>query len=150
MLRNNLYKGMNFMDNNREQKIKKLIEKQETAWNQGIAKLYSEDFDSEGTFTNIRGETYFGQTVFENVHERIFNTFFKGSQAKMEIIRLHFPGKQVAIADLDVHLTNFPALPPNINPPSPNVIHTHLLEVFLLKENVWKMVVYHNVDVKFA
>ena len=138
------------MDNNREQMLKKMIEKQEIAWNQGNAKLFSEDFDLEGTFTNIRGETYFGHNVFENVHERIFNTFFKGSQAKMEIIRLHFPGNQVAIADLDVHLTNFPALPPNINPPFPNVIHTHLLEVFVLKENAWKMVVYHNVDVKFA
>ena len=138
------------MDNNREQMLKKMIEKQEIAWNQGNAKLYSEDFDLEGTFTNIRGETYFDHNVFENVHERIFSTIFKGSQVKMEIIRLHFPGKQVAIADLDVRLTNFPALPPNINPPVPNVIHNHLLEVFVFKDNAWKIVAYHNVDVKFA
>ena len=63
------------MVNHQEQQLLNLINKQETAWNMGDAKLYSEDFDVEGSFTNIRGDVYFGHVVFEQVHEQIFTTF---------------------------------------------------------------------------
>ena len=138
------------MVNHQEQQLLNLIKKQETAWNMGDARLYSEDFEEEGSFTNIRGDVFFGHAVFEQIHERIFHTFFKGSQVKMDVIRVHLPDPLVAIVDLDVHLTGFPALPPNVVTPTPGDLHTHLLEVFVQKENAWKLVAYHNVDVKYA
>lgn len=128
--------------------IQKLYSQQE-AWNQSDAVRYSQDCDENISFTNVRGEIFHGRQAFEEKHTQIFASFFKGSTIEMKVSHIHFPTPEVAIVDIDVALKGYTALPPGVHALADGTLLTRLLEVFVLLDAGWRIVAYHNVDVKF-
>jgi uncharacterized protein (TIGR02246 family) len=130
------------------EEIKQIISRQQEAWNCADAAGFSQHCDESVSFTNIVGKVYFGRNLFDERHADIFSTIFKGSALNLSILRIHFPNPDVAIADLAAAVTNYKALPPGIKSPEDGVLRTSLMQVFVRTELGWRMVVYHNVDVK--
>ncbi len=124
-----------------------VLGRQEAAWNRGDSKGFAEQFDADGTFTNIIGVTLFGREGFEKQHARIFSTIYKGSTMKLSIRRLNFPNPDVALADVDAEVTNYQRTPAGLPVPGDGVLRTHLLEVLVRKNGAWWVVAFHNVDV---
>lgn len=125
-----------------------IIHRQQEAWKRGDAAGYAADCDSQMSFTNILGEMAFGRQAFETKHAFIFSSIFKGSRLEMEIRRIHFPTPNVALVDVACTLRDYAALPPGVPPRPDGVLRTCLLEVLTRVDDGWRVVAYHNVDVK--
>jgi hypothetical protein len=68
-----------------EAAIRKIVQDEVVAWNRGDAKAYSSQFDTDGTFTNIRGQFFTGYEAFLKQHEVIFQGLFKNSTLRQDI-----------------------------------------------------------------
>jgi uncharacterized protein (TIGR02246 family) len=128
--------------------IHKILSRQQAAWNRGDARAYSQDCDEGISFTNILGSVYFGRKDFDERHAEIFATVFKGSRLKLTPKRIHSPTPFMAVVDLGTEVTGYQALPPGVKASADGVLRTSLLQVFLHTEEGWRMVAYHNVDIK--
>jgi uncharacterized protein (TIGR02246 family) len=131
-----------------EARIRTIIADQVSAWNAGDAKAFSASFAEDGGFTNIRGTVFYGHRAFEERHEEIFRTFFKGSKLAMSPSKIRFLRPDVAIADVATELSELQGSPPGITPGADGHIHTRLEEVFVKNRGDWRIESYHNVDVK--
>ncbi len=138
------------MLDSQENSILDMVARQQDAWNRGDAAAYSVDFDEQGTFTNIIGDTQFGREAFESRHAQIFATIFRGSTLTLQVRRIHFPSPDIALVDLDTRLSGYQTLPPGVLPPSDGILHTRLLQVFIRQDQQWRVAAYHNVDLKLA
>lgn len=125
--------------------IAERVTRQETAWNRGDANGFAEQFDVDGSFTNIIGRVLFGHDGFEKQHARIFETIYKGSTLKLTIRRLQFANPDVAVADIDTEVTNYQKIPLGVPVPRDGVLRTRLLEVLVRKNGAWWIVAFHNV-----
>lgn len=131
-----------------EQQIEQIIHRQQDAWNRGDAAGYSQDCDEQMSFTNIIGMTFFGRDAFEERHEFMFAYIFKGSRLEMNVQRIHFPLPNVALVDIACTLDGYQRLPEGVSPRANGGLQTCLLEVLVRSESGWRVVAYHNVDVK--
>jgi uncharacterized protein (TIGR02246 family) len=130
------------------EEIKQIISRQQDAWNRSDAPGFSQDCDASISFTNIIGKVYFGKNLFDERHADIFSTIFKGSALSLSIRRIHFPKPDVAIADLSAAVSGYQMLPPGVKSPADGNLRTSLLQVLIRAESGWRMVAYHNVDIK--
>jgi uncharacterized protein (TIGR02246 family) len=130
------------------EEIKQIISRQQDAWNRADVPAFSQVCDASVSFTNILGKVYFGKDLFDERHALIFSTIFKGSALSLAIQRIHFPVPDVAVVDLCSMVTGYQALPPGVKASADGVLCTSLLQVFLHTEEGWRMVAYHNVDIK--
>ena len=130
------------------EEIKRIISQQQEAWNRADAADFSQHCDASVSFTTILGKVYFGRNLFDERHAEIFATIFHGSALNMSIQRIHFPNPDVAIVDLNAAVSNYQVLPPGIKAPEDGVLRTSLMQVFIRTESGWRMVAYHNVDIK--
>ena len=130
------------------EEIKQIISRQQEAWNHADVPGFSQHCDASVSFTNILGKVYFGRNLFDERHSDIFSTIFKGSAVSLSIQRVHFPNPDVAIVDLSSAVSNYRALPPGIKAPEDGVLRTSLMQVFVRTDSGWRMVAYHNVDIK--
>jgi uncharacterized protein (TIGR02246 family) len=130
------------------EEIKQIISRQQEAWNRADVPAFSQHCDASVSFTNILGKVYFGRNLFDERHSDIFSTLFKGSVLSLSIQRVHFPNPDVAIVDLSSAVSNYQALPPGIKIPPDGVLRTSLMQVFVRTELGWRVVAYHNVDIK--
>lgn len=128
--------------------VMEIIRRQQEAWNRGDAVAYAAACDAQMSFTNIVGEMAFGRQAFEAKHAFIFSSIFKGSRLEMDIRRIHFPAPNVALVDIACQLAGYQRLPPGVPPRPDRILHTCLLEVFVRTDAGWRVVAYHNVDVK--
>ncbi|MEJ5224768.1 MAG: SgcJ/EcaC family oxidoreductase [Anaerolineales bacterium] len=131
-----------------EEEISHIIARQTQAWRRSDAAAFAADCAEDMTFTNIRGETLFGKQAFEQKHASIFASIFAGSTLEITLSRLHFPAPNVAVVDMDCRLSGYKALPPGVAPQPDGCLHTRLLQVLVRAETDWRIVAYHNVDVK--
>ncbi|GAB4505750.1 MAG: hypothetical protein Fur0043_27480 [Anaerolineales bacterium] len=125
-----------------------IIRRQQDAWNRGDAAGYAADCDENLSFTNIVGEMVFGRQAFEAKHAFIFSHIFKGSRLEMDVRRIQFPAPNIALVDIVCTLRDYAALPPGVPPRPDGLLRTCLLEVLMRTEAGWRVVAYHNVDVK--
>ncbi len=133
---------------NAQDEATEIIRRQQEAWNRGDAAGYAVDCDAQVSFTNIAGEMAFGRQAFEAKHAFIFSNIFKGSRLEMEIQRLHLPAPDVALVDIACTLRDYATLPPDVPPRPDGILRTCLLEVLTRVDDGWRLVAYHNVDVK--
>ena len=119
-------------------------------WNKGDTDGYSRDFAANGTFTNIRGMFFTGHQEFRDRHEAIFKGEFRGTSLKQEVVTLRFIRPDVAIAETLTWVSGFSKAgpPPGTLVDANGRLHTRLLQVLKKDGAEWKIVVYHNVDVK--
>ena len=131
-----------------ESAIRKIIDDEVTAWNRGDAVMYSRQFAADGTFTNIRGQFFTGYDAFLKQHEVIFSGIFKGSVVQQDVVALRFVGRDVAVVETLNAVTGMPATSPGTNADDKGRLRTRLLQVVAKQAGEWKIVAYHNVDVK--
>ncbi|MGZ5426382.1 MAG: SgcJ/EcaC family oxidoreductase [Thermoanaerobaculia bacterium] len=131
-----------------ETAIRKIIQDEVAAWNRGDATAYSRQFATDGTFTNIRGQFFTGYDAFLKQHEVIFQTLFKNSTLRQEIVSLKFIGPNVVVVETLNSVSGMPATSPGTAADSKGRLRTRLLQVVARQDGEWKIVAYHNVDVK--
>ena len=130
--------------------IHTILRQEDQAWNKGDAPAYSQSFSPDGTFTNIAGMFFKGHQAFLGQHEVIFNSFFKNTSLKQKIVSLKFVRSDVAILETLCQVSGFAkeGLPPRIQLDAKGQLNTRLLQVVIKEAGAWKIVSYHNVDVK--
>jgi uncharacterized protein (TIGR02246 family) len=128
--------------------IRNIIQEEITAWNAGDAAAYSRHFSEDGTFTNIRGQFFTGRQAFTDRHDYVFKGQFHGSMLKQDIVSLKFVRPDVAVVEVLTSLTGFRKLSPGTNADGNGRLRTRLLQVIVKDRGEWKIVAYHNTDVK--
>ncbi|MBI4890524.1 MAG: SgcJ/EcaC family oxidoreductase [Acidobacteria bacterium] len=131
-----------------EQEIRLLLERQAEAWNGGDAAGHAADLEDDCWFTNLLGHTPQGKAPFVARHERIFQSIFQGSRLRLEVLRLRRLSEDLAMVEARAVLSGFRALPPGVAACGDGALHTRLLQVLARREGAWRVVAYHNVDVK--
>lgn len=133
-----------------ETAIRQILDNEVATWNKGDTDGYSRHFAEDGTFTNIRGMFFTGHREFRDRHEVIFKGEFRGTTLKQEIVSLRFLRPDVAIAETLTWLSGFSKAgpPPGTQVDANGRLRTRLLQVLKKDSGEWKIVVYHNVDVK--
>lgn len=128
--------------------VRNIIKNEIETWNKGEAVGYSRDFAATGTFTNIRGQFFTGYTGYLKQHEVIFRGIFKNSTLKQEITSLKFIRPDVAILETVTTVNGAAQSPEGVTRDDKGRIRTRLLQVVAKQNGVWKIMTYHNVDVK--
>jgi len=133
-----------------ETAIRQILDSEVATWNSGDTDGYSRHFAADGTFTNIRGMFFTGHQAFRDRHEAIFKGEFRGTTLKQEIVSLRFIRPDVALAETLTSVSGFSkgGPPPAIQLDANGRLRTRLLQVLKKDGGDWKIVVYHNVDVK--
>ena len=130
-----------------ETAIRAIVDNETATWNKGDAVGYSKDFARNGTFTNIRGQYFEGYDAFLKQHQVIFDGIFKGSTLKQDVVSLRFIRPDVAVVETFTSVTSAQS-PPGVVKDASGAFHTRLLQVAAKDGGVWKVVVYHNTDMK--
>ena len=128
--------------------IHKIINNEIDTWNKGDAVGYSRDFSATGTFTNIRGQFFTGYPAYLKQHEVIFTGIFKSSTLKQDVVSLRFIRPDVAVVETVTTVSGTAQSPPGVTRDDNGRFHTRLMQVVAKEDGVWKIVTYHNVDVK--
>lgn len=128
--------------------IRNIIQEEITAWNAGDAIAYAHHFAADGTFTNVRGQFFTGRQAFIDRHDFVFKGQFHGSTLKQDIVSLKFVRPDVAVVEVLTSVTGIQKLSPGTNTDDKGRLRTRLLQVIVKDGGEWKIVAYHNVDVK--
>ena len=128
--------------------IRNIIANEINTWNKGDAVGYSRDFAATGTFTNIRGQFFTGYPGYLRQHQVIFQGIFKNSTLKQNIVSLRFIRPDVAIVETVTTVNGAAQSPVGVTRDEKGRIRTRLLQVVAKERGTWKIVAYHNVDVK--
>src|ERR1035438_2557384 len=131
-----------------ETAIRSIIQEEITAWNAGDAAAYSRPFSEDGTFTNIRGQFFIGRQAFIDRHDYVFKGQFHGSTLKHDIVSLKFMRPDVAVVEVLTSVTGIQKLSPGTSTDDKGRLRTRLLQVIVKDGAEWKIVAYHNTDVK--
>jgi uncharacterized protein (TIGR02246 family) len=133
------------MANIDEVAIQELLRELMAAWNRGDAKAYGARFRADGTFTNVNGAFFVGRDEFDHRHAEVFRGVFKGSGLALTIRKLRFVRPDVAVADIEVALSDCDLRPPGVQPAADGTLHTCLMLVLLKEDGAWWITAYHNV-----
>ncbi len=133
-----------------EAAIRRILEEEVTTWNRSDADGYSRYFATEGTFTNVQGMFFTGYKAFRDRHEEIFKGQFRGTALQLEVVSLRFVRPDVAVVDALTWVSGFSKAgsPPVVHTDAKGRLRTRLLQVLVKEGDAWKIVVYHNVDIK--
>jgi uncharacterized protein (TIGR02246 family) len=128
--------------------IHKIIQDEITTWNKGDAVGYSKDFATNGTFTNIRGQFFTGYDGFLKQHQVIFDGIFKNTTLNQRVVSLEFVRPDVAVVQTVTTVSGMVQVPAGVSRDAKDRIRTRLLQIVAKEGRVWKIVTYHNTDVK--
>lgn len=130
--------------------IRAIVQDEIAAWNRGDAVAYSRHFAADGTFTNIAGQFFVGYEAFLKQHEVIFAGRFKQTTLQQDVVSLKFVGPGVAVVEVLTSVAGVAAgqLAPGTTADASGRLRTRLLQVVAKQDGAWKVVAYHNVDVK--
>ena len=131
-----------------ETAIRSIVQDEIKAWNQGDAVAYSRHFAERGTFTNIRGQFFTGHAAFLKQHEVIFQGIFKNTTLQQDVVSLEFVGPDVAVVEVLTAVSGVSQTAPGTLRDEKGRVRTRLLQVVTRQGGEWKIVAYHNVDVK--
>jgi len=131
-----------------ETAIRKIVQDETAAWNVGDAVAYSREFAADGTFTNIRGQFFTGHEAYLKQHEVIFQGIYKNTKLQQDIVSLKLIAPDIAAVETLTAVSGVAATAPGTSTDSNGRLRTRLLQVLAKRDGEWKIVVYHNVDVK--
>ena len=133
-----------------ETAIRSIVQDEIAAWNKGDATAYSRHFAADGTFTNITGQFFTGYDAFLKQHQVIFEGRFKQTTLQQDIVSLQFVRPDVAVVEVLTAVAGVVSgqLAQGTNPDASGRLRTRLLQVVAKQGGEWKIVAYHNVDVK--
>ena len=127
--------------------ITAIILDQGQAWNCADAHAFGRQYREDGSFTNVSGLRVYGKAGFVNIHERIFQSIFAGSQIRFVIDRFHFLRPDVAVVEIDATLTGLQHARTGAALADDGSLHSKLQEVFTRDEAGWQIAAFHNVAV---
>jgi uncharacterized protein (TIGR02246 family) len=133
------------MANADEAAIRDVIEAMSAAWRRGDAKAYGGRFGADATFTNVFGDFYVGRQDFDRRHEEVFAGIFKGSTLSMQIKKLRFLRRDVAVADIVTTVAGATVRPRGVEVGADGGLHSALLMVLTKEQGRWDIAAYHNV-----
>jgi uncharacterized protein (TIGR02246 family) len=130
--------------------IRNILHEQATAWNRGDAEAYARHFAAEGTFTNILGMFFTGQQAFRERHDHLLKKVLPGTVLHQEVVSLQFIHPGTAVVETLSRVSGCPGAGalPGVHIDAAGRLHTRLLQVLVKDADDWKIVAYHNVDVK--
>lgn len=130
--------------------IRSIVQDEIAAWHRGDAVAYSRHFAPDGTFTNIAGQLFIGYDAFLKQHEVIFEGRFKQTRLQQDIVSLRFVRPDVAVVEVLTSVSGVVAaqLAPGTSGDATGPLRARLLQVVVKQGQEWKIVAYHNVDVK--
>jgi uncharacterized protein (TIGR02246 family) len=133
-----------------EAAVRAIVQDEISAWNQGDAVGYSRHFAVDGTFTNIAGQFFTGYDAFLEQHEVIFKGRFRKTTLQQDVVSLKFLRPDVAVVEVLTAVAGVsPAqLAKGTTTDAQGRLRTRLLQVVVKQAGEWKIVAYHNVDVK--
>lgn len=131
-----------------ERAIREIVRNETAAWNRGDAVAYSRDIARDGLFTNILGQSYVGYDAFVRQHEVIFSGLFRNTTLQQDIEALTFPTPDLALVVTLTAVSGLSQMPPGAAADVNGRLRTRLLQVIVRDGGEWKIVAYHNVDVK--
>ena len=133
-----------------ETAVRSIIQDETAAWNQGDAVAYSRHFATDGTFTNVTGQFFTGYDAFLKQHEVIFEGRFKQTRLQQDIVSLKFVRPGVAVVEVLTSVAGVVSaqLAQGTGADAKGRLRTRLLQVVVKQGEEWKVVAYHNVDVK--
>ncbi len=91
-----------------------------------------------------------GYKAFRDRHEEIFKGQFRETVLQLDVVSLRFVRPDVAVVDALTRVSGFSKAgpPPVVHADAKGRLRTRLLQVLVKDGDDWKIVVYHNVDVK--
>ncbi|MBZ5627652.1 MAG: SgcJ/EcaC family oxidoreductase [Acidobacteriia bacterium] len=130
--------------------IRNILQEEVATWNKGDTDGYSRHFAADGTFTNILGMFFTGHQAFRDRHEEIFTGMFRGTILRQEVVSLKFVRPDVAVVETLTWISGFSKAgpPPGAHTDGNGRLRTRLLQVMAKNGGEWKIVTYHNVDLK--
>lgn len=128
--------------------VRGIVEDEIAAWDHSDATAYSRHVADEATFTNIRGQFFTGHDAFLRQHAMIFRGIFRHTKLHQDIVSLHFLTADVAVVEVLTAVTGVTRPPPRMTLDRQGRLRTRLLQVVAKQARDWKIVAYHNVDVK--
>lgn len=131
-----------------EKVIRDMVREEATAWTRGDAVAYSRHFAKDGVFTNILGQFFNGHDAFLKQHDYLFKGPYRGTALQLDIVSMKFVRPDVAIVHVLSSVTGFEKLAPGLSTDSKGRLRTRLVQVLVKEDKDWKIVDYHNVDVK--
>lgn len=131
-----------------ETAVRNIIQEEIAAWNAGDAAAYSRHFATDGTFTNIRGQFFTGREAFIEKHDYIFKGIYRGTTLKQDVVSLKFVRPDVAVVEVLTAVGGIQKLSPETSADAKGRLRTRLLQVVVKEGGEWKIVAYHNTDVK--
>ena len=131
-----------------EQSIRQILSEQAKAWNRGDAVGFSRHFAADGISTNLRGQSFIGYDAFLRQHQFLFGSLFRNSKLQQDIDVLRFPEPGLAVVEAVTAVSGLGQMPPGVVPDAKGRLRTRLLEVMTRQGDEWKIVAYHNIDIK--
>lgn len=119
----------------------------DSAWAHGDADRWAAHYVPDAAFTNIVGMVMPNAEAMRARHDAIFRGVFAGSRHHGTLARLRFLGADVAVADEDVEVTGFAALPRGARATEPGVLRTRMRHVLQRIDGRWWIVATQNTAV---
>jgi len=119
----------------------------DSAWANGDADRWAAHYVPDAEFINILGMLMPNMQAMRARHHEIFHGVFKGSRHHGTLRRLRFLGTDAAVADVDIEVTGFSALPPGSRPTEPGVLRTRMRHVLQRLDGRWRIVATQNTAV---
>lgn len=127
--------------------ISNIIRSQAEAWGRADANGYAANAGDDLAFTNIRGQRWIGREHFVRVHHSVLSGVYAGSRLDAQVEQIRFPGKDVAVAEVLLRLSNPKGMPAGIVADAEGGLRTRLLEIFERRDDVWTLTTCHNTPV---
>lgn len=127
--------------------IRAIIADLDSAWAHADAERWASHYVADADFINILGMVMTDAKAMQARHDDIFRGVFKGSHHAGALRRLRFLDSTAAIADVDVQVTGFSALPPGSKSTSPGVLRTRMKHVLAKINDRWMIVASQNTAV---
>jgi len=131
--------GNSFAQNRAEDEkaIRNIIQSLADAWTAGDGKKFGEPFAEDADYVVVNGVRLKGCEAIAQGHQRIFDTIYKDTKLKAEILKIRFLHKSVAV----VHTQGSIAKKPEAFPVVPGAFPSFVLS----KENgKWQIVAFQN------
>ena len=105
------------------------------AWNAGDARAYAARYCPDGTFTNTDGTLDLGRDEVIRTAEKAFHSVLAGTTLSLTVRKLRLVRPDVAVVDLDTHVSGMPG----------GVVRISQMLILVEEDNLWWITAQHNV-----
>jgi uncharacterized protein (TIGR02246 family) len=127
--------------------IEALVADLDRAWAEQDADRWAAHYLPDAEFINILGMVMPNAQAMRARHHEIFTGVFAGSRHHGVVRSLRLLTPEIAIADVDIEVTGFRALPPGARETAPGVLRTRMRHVLRKIDGRWWIAATQNTAV---